>query len=245
MSKVTIDFLFNNQNKIKPVINKTTTAYNKSDSIGENVFFGYSILFYLLLMTASFMPAILFSLNEIYITIPLALEMFLGAHFLFPDSQSSLKTFFYNSSRKIISYFKKEKADSKLEKIIFDKYNFISKKTKKILNIFYNSLNKEELIIHKTLLDEYSADSTYSFIVSETIKKFLIDNNRQEILNNKKTILALMDTLSETDSSILVDLYIENTNKEGSLKNPVLNQLLDKNDSFAIIKDKKVYIKEL
>jgi hypothetical protein len=152
-----------------------------------------------------------------------------------------------------LSFFFKNKDNRLLDNSIYKEFGIITKKSKENINDYYNHLTKEENDIYnyffeKNCLSEKGNIRSYSDIAYSFLENYLNNNDKTEIIKNKKIILKVIDRLTENsiEEVRLTNLYIDKIQKKGEFKNNKLNQINELTDiKKETFKNENIVIKQI
>lgn len=163
---------------------------------------------------------------------------------------SNLKN--HNPIKKGINYlfnFFRKKENSKLIKDTYLSNLFISKKLKKLISHFEQNLNDKEKDIYETLQSSFSLDKGINEPIYQVVSEYLNNNEANDILNNKKDVLLLLDNMEKnSDEQIeLINLYKEKTlfNKKSKFNNQEIDLLSSNNEDIKISNNKDLLINKI
>jgi hypothetical protein len=249
---IKLKFLLDNKNNFKNVIEKHNKTLkniikiNKKTSliIDSSMSAIYTITLYSLTSNADFS---VFSLCYYMIYLALILNI------IFSEETNTDFSFYKLLKKMAFSTFFKRN-NNYLFDFIYNKFGFVNKKSKKIINDFYNKLNKSENNTYNQISNNKnnyhkSGDmKDYHFIIYQTLTTYLQESNIEEIEYNKNIIFSLIDELNETSiiEQEIIQLYLSETIKDskinGKYKNKTLNKLntIEDASQINIIKSKKI-----
>jgi hypothetical protein len=246
-----IDFIYNNQSLISEVINKHSVALKKVKDKTRNKSFFLGVSHFILINAIVLLPNFFIGgIESDYLKYSLLFSLICFSAVVIPiesGEESALNCF----KNYCLSFIFKNKNNYFLTKSVTEEYGFVSKKGKKIIEDFQNNLNLKELQIYNEFINkeyvhtEVGELHSLETVIYKTVKDFLLNKTKKEILINKDVILSLIDMLEETsiDEAVLTELYINKVDVNGKYKNKKLNQLNQiKDHSF---KNENIVIKQI